>query len=156
MASINQVVVFKIDTEFYGIEILKVQEILNYMAPSPIPNVPEYLKGIINLRGTIIPVVDLRTRFHFPNNLESIESSVIVVVNIDDRRYGLIVDSVSDVITIDKENIQDDVDIHTGIDNRFVTGLAKLNEQMIILIDIGKIFKKEELESMVAHASRIK
>lgn len=150
----NQILVFKINNELYGIDILRVQEILSYMQPSPIPNSAEYLKGIINLRGTIILVIDLRTRFHFeePTNYEN---CVIVVVAIENKKYGLIVDSVSDVLIISKENIQEDIDMHAGIDSRYITGIAKSNEQMIILVDIDKIFKRNELEDLSSEISNL-
>lgn len=150
-AELNQVVVFKIDDEFYAIDILKVQEIVNYMTPSPIPNTPEYFKGVINLRGIIIPVIDLRARFNFEKPMNP-DSSVVVVVSIDEKRYGLIVDSVSDVITIPKDDIQKSVDMHTGIDYRYILGLAKsADDNMIILVNIDKIFRKEEIETIDSH-----
>lgn len=143
----NQMLVFKINNELYGIDILKVQEILNFIQPTPIPNCPDYLKGIINLRGTIILVIDLRARFHFDEPMDS-NNCVIVVVAIGNKKYGLVVDSVSDVITINEGNIQEDVDIHSGIDNRYLMGLYKSNEQMIILVNIDKVFVKEELDDL--------
>lgn len=150
----NQILVFKINNELYGIDILKVQEILSYMQPSPIPNSPEYLKGIINLRGTIILVIDLRARFHFEEPTDY-ENCVIIVVAIGDKKYGLVVDSVSDVLTINNENIQEDIDMHAGIDSRYIMGLAKANEQMIILVDIDKIFKRDELDNMSSEINKI-
>ena len=130
----NQILVFNINNELYGIDILKVQEILNFIQPTPIPNCPDYLKGIINLRGTIILVIDLRARFHFDSPMDP-NNCVIVVVAIGNKKYGLVVDSVSDVLTINEENIQEDIDIHSGIDNRYIMGLVKANEQMIILVN---------------------
>lgn len=153
-AQTYQIVVFKIEEELYGIDILKVQEILSYIIPSPIPNAPEYFKGVINLRGIIIPVVDLRLRFHFDNVIDE-KSSVIVVVSIDDKKYGLVVDSVSDVITINNDNIQENIDVHSGIDSRYITGIAKTGEQMIILVDINKMFKKEEIDTINSHLKTI-
>ena len=141
----NQILVFNINNELYGIDILKVQEILNFIQPTPIPNCPDYLKGIINLRGTIILVIDLRARFHFDSPMDP-NNCVIVVVAIGNKKYGLVVDSVSDVLTINEENIQEDIDIHSGIDNRYIMGLVKANEQMIILVNIDKVFLKNELD----------
>ena len=143
----NQILVFNINNELYGIDILKVQEILNFIQPTPIPNCPDYLKGIINLRGTIILVIDLRARFHFDAPMDP-DNCVIVVVAIGNKKYGLVVDSVSDVLTINEENIQEDIDIHSGIDNRYIMGLVKANEQMIILVNIDKVFLKNELDDM--------
>ena len=143
----NQILVFNINNELYGIDILKVQEILNFIQPTPIPNCPDYLKGIINLRGTIILVIDLRARFHFDSPMDP-NNCVIVVVAIGNKKYGLVVDSVSDVLTINEENIQEDIDIHSGIDNRYIMGLVKANEQMIILVKIDKVFLKNELDDL--------
>lgn len=143
----NQILVFNINNELYGIDILKVQEILNFIRPTPIPNCPDYLKGIINLRGTIILVIDLRARFHFDSPMDP-NNCVIVVVAIGNKKYGLVVDSVSDVLTINEENIQEDIDIHSGIDNRYIMGLVKANEQMIILVNIDKVFLKNELDDL--------
>lgn len=143
----NQILVFNINNELYGIDILKVQEILNFIQPTPIPNCPDYLKGIINLRGTIILVIDLRARFHFDSPMDP-NNCVIVVVAIGNKKYGLVVDSVSDVLTINEENIQEDIDIHSGIDNRYIMGLVKANEQMIILVNIDKVFLKNELDNL--------
>lgn len=143
----NQILVFNINNELYGIDILKVQEILNFIQPTPIPNCPNYLKGIINLRGTIILVIDLRARFHFDSPMDP-NNCVIVVVAIGNKKYGLVVDSVSDVLTINEENIQEDIDIHSGIDNRYIMGLVKANEQMIILVNIDKVFLKNELDDL--------
>ncbi|TXJ46309.1 chemotaxis protein CheW [Brachyspira pilosicoli] len=143
----NQILVFKINNELYGMDILKVQEILSFMPPTPIPNSPEYFKGIINLRGTIILVIDLRSRFHFDKPMDP-ENCVIVVVAIGNKKYGLVVDSVSDVLTINNENIQSEIDIHSGIDSRYINGLVKANEQMIILVDIDKVFLENELDNL--------
>lgn len=143
----NQILVFNINNELYGIDILKVQEILNFIQPTPIPNCPDYLKGIINLRGTIILVIDLRARFHFDSPMDP-NNCVIVVVAIGNKKYGLVVDSVSDVLTINEENIQEDIDIHSGIDNRYIMGLVKANEQMIILVNIDKVFLENELDDL--------
>ena len=143
----NQILVFKINNELYGIDILKVQEILNFIQPTPIPNCPDYLKGIINLRGTIILVIDLRARFHFEEPMNP-DKCVIVVVAIGNKKYGLVVDSVSDVLTINEDDIQEDIDINSGIDNRYITGLVKANEQMIILVNIDKVFLKNELDDL--------
>ena len=143
----NQILVFNINNELYGIDILKVQEILNFIQPTPIPNCPDYLKGIINLRGTIILVIDLRARFHFDSPMDP-NNCVIVVVAIGNKKYGLVVDSVSDVLTINEENIQEDIDIHSGIDNRYIMGRVKANEQMIILVNIDKVFLKNELDDL--------
>ena len=142
-----QVLVFNIKDELYALDILKVQEIVSYMKPYPIPNSPKYFQGVINLRSSIIPVIDLRVRLKFQDAKDPAEC-VIVVVSIEDNKYGVIVDSVSDVITVTKDLIQDQIDTHRGIEDKYIEGIARNNNDMIILVNIDKVFEKEELESM--------
>ena len=144
-----QVLVFNIKDELYALDILKVQEIVSYMKPYPIPNSPKYFQGVINLRSSIIPVIDLRVRLKFAEITDAAEC-VIVVVSIEDNKYGVIVDSVSDVITVTKDLIQDQIDTHSGIESKYIEGIARNNNDMIILINIDKVFEKEELESMTS------
>lgn len=144
-----QVLVFNIADELYALDILKVQEIVSYMKPYPIPNSPDYFEGVINLRSTIIPVIDLRIRLGFKENKHAAEC-VIVVVSIENNKYGVIVDSVSDVITVTKDLIQNQIDTHKEIESKYLEGIARNNNDMIILINIDKVFEKEELESMTS------
>ncbi len=154
-SDLNQLVVFHIDEEYYGIDILMVQEIVRYVKPYSIPNTPDYFRGVINLRGVIIPIIDLRTRFNFLKK-EEIGESMVVVVSIGDRKYGLLVDSVSDVVNVDMNNVQEKLDIHTGIDGQYVIGITENSGQMIILIDLEKLFKdKEEIDKLTAAANHM-
>ncbi len=156
VSDLSQLVVFSLDDESYGIDILKVQEIVSYIKPYPIPNSPEYFRGVVNLRGTIIPIIDLRIRFNFDNK-DEVETSIIVVVSIDDKKYGLLVDAVSDVVTIDHGNVQEKLDVHTGINGQYILGVAKNNDQMIILIDIETLFKdREEIDKITSIAENLR
>lgn len=153
--ALNQLVVFHLDDEYYGINVLMVQEIVTYVKPYAIPNAPEYFRGVINLRGVIVPVIDLRIRFNFSKK-DNIEESIVVVVSIADKKYGLLVDSVSNVIDIDPKEVQEKLDIHTGIDGRYIIGVAKNDGQMIILINLDKLFKdKDEIDKITALAKNV-
>jgi len=149
-----QVLVFNIADELYALDILKVQEIVSYISPYPMPNSPDYFQGVINLRSIIIPVIDLRIRLKFKENKEAAQC-VIVVVSIENNKYGVIVDSVSDVITVTKDLIQEQLDTHKEIESRYIEGIARNNEDMIILINIDKVFEKEELESMTSQTDSL-
>lgn len=143
----NQYLVFGLDKELYGIDILLVETILSYTTPSSIPNAPKYLKGVINLRNMIIPIIDMRLRFGLEEK-EYNDYTVVVVVNINKKQYGLVVDTVQDVIAFGEDSIQRDVNLGSGIDQKYITGIGKEGDRMIVLVDVEKMFKKEELEAM--------
>lgn len=154
-SDLNQLLVFHIDEEYYGVDVLMVQEIVRYIKPYVIPNTPEHFRGVTNLRGVIIPIIDLRARFNFLRK-EDISESMVVVVSIADKKYGLLVDSVSDVVNVDMANVQEKLDIHTGIDGQYVIGISENAGQMIILIDLEKLFKdKEEIDKLTAVAKNM-
>lgn len=144
-----QYLCFALDNEEYGVEILRVQEIRSWEPISRIPNVPSYEKGVVNLRGSIVPIIDLREKLGIKFT-EYTYLTVVVVLQINDdkkiRTMGVVVDSVSDVITIDKTKIQDAPDFGTKISNEFIKGLVSINERMVILLDVDKLLKLEELE----------
>lgn len=143
----DQYMVFELDNELFGIPVLSVQTIISYTEPSAIPNSPKHMKGVINLRGTVIPIVDMRLRFNIEEK-EYDDTTIIIVVMIGENQYGIIVDAVSDVLTIPQDNIQTNIDLQSGIDQSYITGIGKLNETMVVLIDIAKMFSKEELKVM--------
>lgn len=148
----NQYMIFELADERYGVEILKVQTIISYDEPSHVPNTPEFMKGVINLRGDVIPIIDMRLRFGL-EPVEYDETTVVIVVEIDEKKYGLIVDAVSDVKTIAKEDVQTNVDLQTNIDSSYIQGIGKLEEQMIILVDIVRVFSKDEIEEITKQVS---
>jgi purine-binding chemotaxis protein CheW len=144
---------FALGREEYGVDILRVQEIRSWEPVSRIPNVPYYEKGVVNLRGSIVPIIDLRERFRL--NLADYTPLTVVVVlqTIDNgktRTMGVVVDSVSDVITINKNTIQDAPDFGAKVSNEFITGLVPVNERMVMLLDVDKLLKLEELETSEA------
>ncbi len=140
----SQYLTFTLGQEEYGVEILKVQEIRGYSAVTPIPNTPNYIKGVMNLRGTIIPVVDLRAKLGM-TEAEYNQFTVIIVVMVGTKVMGLIVDSVSDVLNIPKSDIQAAPDFGGDVDARFIQGMAKAGEKLVVLLDIDKVLNEEDL-----------
>lgn len=145
----NQYLTFTLGQEEYGVEILKVQEIKGYSAITPIPNTPPYIKGVMNLRGTIIPVVDLRSKFGM-NEAEYNQFTVIIVVTVGTKIMGLIVDAVSDVLNIPRDDIQETPDFGTAVDAQFISGMAKAGEKLVVLVDIDKVVNSGEVTSFTA------
>jgi purine-binding chemotaxis protein CheW len=136
---------FKLGNEGYGIEILKVQEIRGYDQVTQIANTPDYIKGVVNLRGKIVPIVDLRIKFKL-ENIEYDEFTVVIILNLSGREIGVVVDGVSDVITLKAEQVRDVPSLVTSIDTKYIVGLATLVEQMIILVDIAKLMTSQDIE----------
>jgi purine-binding chemotaxis protein CheW len=140
---------FTLDKEEYGVDILRVQEIRSWEPISRIPNVPHYEKGVVNLRGSIVPIIDLREKLGIKST-EYTPLTVVVVLQTNDnnktRTMGVVVDSVSDVINLDKTKIQDAPDFGAKVSNEFINGLVSVNERMVILLDVDKLLKLEDLE----------
>ncbi len=147
----SQYLTFALGNEHYGIEILKVQEIRGYTAFTPIPNSPAYLKGVINLRGTVVPVVDLRARFGMPET-EYNQFTVVIVVTVGTKVYGLVVDAVSDVLDVAAHDIEAAPDLGPGVDVDFLKGMAKTGERLIALLDIDEVLGWEAGAAAVAVA----
>ncbi len=138
----SQYLTFTLGQEEYGLEILKVQEIKGYSAITPIPNTPRYVKGVMNLRGTIIPVVDLRSKFAMTET-EYTQFTVVVVVTVGTKIMGLVVDAVSDVLNIPKSDIQETPDFGADVDARFISGMAKAGDKLVALLDIERVLGDE-------------
>jgi purine-binding chemotaxis protein CheW len=145
----NQFLTFALGNEEYGVEILKVQEIKGYSAITPIPNTPPYIKGVMNLRGTVIPVVDLRGKLAM-EEAEYNQFTVIIVVTVGTKVMGLIVDAVSDVLNIPRSDIQATPDFGTDVDARFINGMAKAGEKLVVLLDIDKVLGGDDLGAVSA------
>ena len=135
---------FRLDQEEYGIDILKVQEIRGYEQPTRIANAPAFIKGVVNLRGTIVPIVDMRLKF---NCAEADYNSfaVVIILNLRDRVVGIVVDSVSDVMELSAENIRSAPDVESAIDNGCILGLGSVGERMLILLDIEKLMSNADM-----------
>ena len=136
---------FVLGEEIYGIEILKASEIIGLMDITTVPQTPDYMKGVINLRGKVIPVIDLRKKFSMQEGVHTQETCVIVV-EVNSSSIGLIVDSVSEVSDITGEEIENAPSYGQGIDTSFIMGLGKVKNKIIILLDIDAVLSTEELE----------
>ncbi|MFO1413490.1 MAG: chemotaxis protein CheW [Burkholderiales bacterium] len=147
----HEYLAFRLGTEEYGIDILKVQEIRKYDAVTRIANAPEFIKGVINLRGSIVPIVDLRVKFA----LESAEYNtftVVIILNVAERIVGIVVDSVSDVITLLPETIRPAPEFGAAMDTAYIMGLAELDGRMIIVTDIERLITAADM-ALVDHAA---
>jgi len=143
-ADSRQFLSFHLNHEEYAIDILRVQEIKGYSTITSIPNTPGYIKGVMNLRGTIVPVVDLRSRFAMPETPYD-KFTVIIVVTLGAKVLGLVVDAVSDVLDIAKGEIQPTPELGSGVDTSFLTGMARCGERLILLLDIDRVLHEEQL-----------
>jgi purine-binding chemotaxis protein CheW len=142
-AAKSQFLTFILGAEQFGVEILKVQEIKGYSAVTPIPNAPLYIKGVMNLRGTVVPVVDLRVKFGM-EPAEYDKFTVIIVVTVGSKVMGLMVDAVSDVLDIPAAEIRMAPDLGVRVDTRFISGLANVGDRMAVLLDIERLLNEEE------------
>lgn len=140
----QQFLTFVLDNENYAVDILKVQEIRGWTQVTQMPNAPHYVRGVMNLRGAIVPILDLRRRFDM-NEMEFTAQTVVVVVHVQGRTIGMIVDQVSDVMDIPVKNMHEAPDFGTSIDSSFIQGLVSMEEKMIILLDVDKMLQSCEL-----------
>ena len=136
----GQFLTFSLGEELYGVDILRVQEIKGYTAVTKIPNTPPYIKGVLNLRGTIVPIVELRTKFGMPA-LDYTALTVIIVVVVRDKVTGLVVDAVSDVLDIEKKDIQSAPDFGNRVDVRFLNGIGKSGDKLVSLLDLDRLLR---------------
>lgn len=146
----SQFLTFNLGEELYGVDILRVQEIKGYTAVTKIPNTPSHIKGVLNLRGTIVPIIELRTKFALPT-IEFTAFTVIIVVVVRDKVMGLVVDSVSDVLNIGKTDIQPSPQFGAHVDVSFVSGIGKSGDKLVALLDMDRLLADgETLEGSVA------
>ena len=139
-----EVVTFKLGEEEYGIDIQKVQELRGYDAVTRIANAPDYIKGVVNLRGIIVPIIDMRIKFKLGDPTYD-QFTVVIVLNIGGRVVGMVVDSVSDVITLTAEQIKPAPEMGSVLDADYLIGLGTLDERMLILVDIDKLMSSDEM-----------
>ena len=140
----SQYVTFLLGEETYGISILKLNEIIAYQNCTTIPNVPGFIKGVLNLRGIVVPVIDLRERFCMATKAYD-QFTVIMILDVSGRIMGLIVDAVSDVITLNDEDIKPRPNFSTRISMHFIHGMGVKDNKFIILLDVDKLLSDEEL-----------
>jgi purine-binding chemotaxis protein CheW len=144
---------FVLADESYGIDILKVQEIRGYDAVTKIANTPDFIKGVVNLRGLIVPIVDLRIKFGLGNVVYN-EFTVVIILNLNGRVVGIVVDGVSDVMNLQSSQIRTVPDIVSSIDTKYITGLATVEDKMFILVEIEQLMNSQEMalmDSAVVH-----
>jgi purine-binding chemotaxis protein CheW len=139
-----EVVTFTLGEEEYGIDIQKVQELRGYDAVTRIANAPEFIKGVVNLRGIIVPIIDMRIKFALGVPTYD-QFTVVIVLNIGGRVVGMVVDSVSDVITLSAEQIKPAPEMGAALDTDYLIGLGTLEERMLILVDIDRLMSSEEM-----------
>ena len=135
VAAGGEFLTFRLGAEEYGIDILKVQEIRSYEPPTRIANAPAFIKGVVNLRGVIVPIVDLRVKLAC-DSVEYNGFTVVIVLNVKGRVVGAVVDSVSDVLELGAGTIKPAPEMHTSVDTSFITGIGSVNDRMLILMDI--------------------
>ncbi|VUZ24302.1 Chemotaxis protein CheW [uncultured Comamonas sp.] len=135
---------FRLGEEEYGIDILKVQEIRGYEQPTRIANAPEFIRGVVNLRGTIVPIVDMRLKFNC-SKVEYNSFTVVIILNLRNRVVGIVVDSVSDVMELASDAIRPAPDIESAIDSSCILGLGSVGERMLILLDIEKLMSNVDM-----------
>lgn len=147
----HQFLTFELAGEEYGISIIKVQEIKGWSPVTRIPNTPDYVSGVLNLRGNIVPIIDMRRRF----NLETVEytaTTVIIVLSVEDenggRDIGVIVDAVSDVLNVNNEDIKDPPEFGDDINVEFISGITASTSKMVMLLDIDKMLLSQELKML--------
>src|SRR6202048_512005 len=154
MSETVQVVSFKLGSEEYGVDIAQVQEINRMVAITHVPRAPQFMEGVINLRGQLIPIIDLRARFGMPR-AEHTKNTRIVVTEIGAKRVGMGVDSVSEVLRLPVDQVEPAPEMITGVDTEYIRGVGKIEDRLIILLDLGPIIsgaEKRELEASDAEA----
>jgi purine-binding chemotaxis protein CheW len=134
----SQFLTFQLANEEYGLEILRVQEIKGYSKITPLPNTPAEVKGVMNLRGAVVPIIDLRTRFGL-REAEYNRFTVIIVVTVRSKVVGLVVDAVSDVLNVGAQEVVPAPDLGAGVDTSFMTGMARTGERLITLLNIDRL-----------------
>jgi purine-binding chemotaxis protein CheW len=147
----SQYLTFQLGEELYGVDILRVQEIKGYTTVTKIPNTPAHIKGVLNLRGTIVPIVELRAKFGMPT-IDYSMFTVIVVVVVQERIMGLVVDSVSDVLNIDKKDIQPPPQFGAKVDVSVLTGIGKSADKLVALLNIDRLLTESEMQDASAVA----
>jgi len=146
-AHAGEYLTFRLGEEEYGIDILRVQEIRSYEQPTRIANAPEFIKGVVNLRGVIVPIVDLRIKLGCPS-AEYNGFTVVIVLNVKGRVVGAVVDSVSDVLELSRDHVKQAPEMNANIDTSFITGIGSVGERMLILMDIEALMSSDEMGLM--------
>jgi purine-binding chemotaxis protein CheW len=151
ITEVRQYLTFKLEGEIFALDVVKVREILDYSNITKVPQTPEFMRGVINLRGAVVPVVDMRLKFNMPPQEKTVDTCVIVLdVSIDNEAtiLGALVDSVQEVFELEPTHIEAAPRIGTKLRTDFILGMGKREEQFVIILDIDKVFSSEELETV--------
>jgi purine-binding chemotaxis protein CheW len=140
----REILAFRLGDEEYGIDIQKVQELRGYDAVTRIANAPDFIKGVVNLRGSIVPIIDMRIKLNLGEPTYD-QFTVVVILNVSSRVIGMVVDSVSDVITLDPNQIKPAPEMGAVLDTDYLTGMGAIDDRMLILIDIDKLMASSEI-----------
>jgi purine-binding chemotaxis protein CheW len=143
-ASAGEFLTFRLGAEEYGIDILRVQEIRSYEQPTRIANSPAFIKGVVNLRGVIVPIVDLRVKLGC-DSAEINTFTVVIVLNVKGRVVGAVVDSVSDVLELTAEHIKPAPEMSSAVDTRYITGIGSVADRMLIMMDIEALMSGTDM-----------
>lgn len=143
----QQFLTFTIDKEEYGVDIMRIREVKGWSATTRLPNTPEFMRGVLNLRGIVIPIFDLRARFGGPLT-QATEKNVIVIMAVGERIAGLLVDAVSDILTVQPNEIKSSPNDEINIHERFVNGLIAVEERMVVLLDMEKLLSADVEEAI--------
>ncbi len=146
----NEFLTFRLGKEEYGIEILKVQEIRGYDSVTQIANAPEFIKGVVNLRGIIVPIIDMRIKFRL-GNADYDQFTVVIILNVAGRVMGIVVDGVSDVISLDADQMRPTPGFGSVFDTEYIMGLGTVDQRMLILIDIEKLMSSSDM-GLIEHS----
>lgn len=148
----NRFLTFYLQDEIYGVNISDVREIIAMMKTTPVPKTPRYIKGVMNLRGNIIPVIDMRLKFDMPE-IEARMYTAIVIIKLDGKDIGFVVDKVEEVVNVDTENLSPPPEFGSNIDTRFICNMAKQKNKVIMILDLVALFGEDEL-AMVQNLSK--
>lgn len=146
-----QLLTFKLDDEFFATNISQVQEVLDYTPVTKVPRTPDFMRGVINLRGNVVPVIDLRLQFGMSETVPNIDTCVIIIeVQIDEEStvLGILADSVQEVVELDRSQLGPPPRLGNRIDTRFIQAMGKYNEQFLIVLDVQKVFSSDELANV--------
>ncbi len=143
----NQIVVFELGSEQFGVSISSVESIIKMQAVTKMPHAPSFVEGVTNLRGKVLPVIDLRKRFGMDAQPAD-KDSRIIVISVNRSEVGMIVDGVSEVLTVPEGSVEPAPAIATTVDSTFITGIAKFDERLVILLDLDRVLTTQEQESL--------
>jgi purine-binding chemotaxis protein CheW len=153
---VNQYLTFRLDDEVFGLVISKVREVLDFTSVTQVPQTPDYMRGVINLRGSVVPVMDLRVTFDMTQAKDTVNTCIIITeIELDGETtiLGALVDSVQEVMDLEPEQIEPAPKVGTKLNTDFIKGMGKRDEQFVILLDIDKVFSADELASVKSAAA---